>query len=130
MTVLDRVFEFAAAPYGGLCEGESAYLAHEDVFLRKYRHWRGRSGRSYAFSVYPPRDCPGYADAVLIVADRGGRQVLACLDLGPFPDALLSRLRRRFQGRLHELEFHVHVLAERAGDRRAVIADIAPGSAA
>jgi hypothetical protein len=110
----------------GFCEGETPYRLHEDVLLGKYRHWRGHSGRSYAFSVYAPEDCPAYVDAVLIVARRGGREVLACIDLGPFPDAWLFKLRRRYEGRLPELEFQIHVLAERGVDRRALIEDIAP----
>jgi hypothetical protein len=123
MVVLDRVFALAAAAQGGLCESESAYIAHEHVFLAKYRHWRGRSGRAYAFSVYAPGDCPAYADAVLLVASRRGA-ALACLDLGEFPEGALARLRRRFA--LQDVEFHIHVLAERAGDRRALVEDLAP----
>ena len=63
----------ASAP--GFDEGGSEYRAHEDLLRRKYRSWRGRSGRAYMFSVYSPFDCPAYEDAVLIVASRGGRRV-------------------------------------------------------
>ena len=134
MSLLSAAYEFArddsgAGAAGAFHEGESRYLAHEDMYLRKFRHWRGRSGRSYAFSVYAPTDCPAYENTVLVVAARGGAEVLACLDLGPFPEARLFKLRRRLAARLADVEFQIHVLAERQRDRRALIADIAPSAA-
>jgi len=107
----------------GFDEGGSEYRAHEDILRRKYRSWRGRSGRAYMFSVYSAFDCPAYEDAVLIVASRGA-DALAWLDLGRFPEAELSGLRRRFADRLDEVEFHIHVLADRCGDRRRLIEDV------
>jgi hypothetical protein len=111
----------------GFDEGGSEYRAHEDLLRRKYRSWRGRSGRAYMFSVYSPFDCPAYEDAVLIVASRdentrGG--ALAWVDLGRFPETELSGLRRRFADRLDAVEFHIHVLADRCGDRRRLIEDV------
>jgi len=131
MSLLNAAYEFArddsaAWAVGGFHEGESRYNTYEDMFRRKYRHWRGRSGRSYAFSVYAPTECPAYENTVLVVAERGGAEVLACLDLGPFPEARLFKLRRRLGERLADIEFQIHVLAERQGDRRALIDDIAP----
>ena len=114
----------------GFDEGGSEYRAHEDLLRRKYRSWRGRSGRAYMFSVYSPFDCPAYEDAVLIVASRGADTrvgVLAWLDLGRFPEADLSGLRRRFSDRLDAVEFHIHVLADRCGDRRRLIEDVMHG---
>ena len=135
MSLLNAAYEFArddSAVWAakGCHEGESRYLTYEDMFRRKFRHWRGRSGRSYAFSVYAPTDCPAYENTVLVVAERGGVEVLACVDLGPFPEARLFRLRRRLGERLDDIEFQIHVLAERQGDRQALIDDIAPGCAA
>ena len=109
----------------GFCEDASDYLAHEDWFNRKFRHWRGRSGRAYVFSVYAPQECPAYVDAVVIVAARAGA-ALACVDLGALPDVRLCELRRRFADLLDEVEFQVHVLTERQGDRLSLIADITP----
>ena len=109
----------------GVCEDAGDYLAHEDWFNQKFRHWRGRSGRAYVFSVYAPRECPAYPDAVVLVAARAG-EALACVDLGALPDARLGELRRRFGDRLDEVEFQVHVLTERQGDRLSLIADITP----
>jgi hypothetical protein len=107
----------------GFDEGGSEYRAHEDLLRRKYRSWRGRSGRTYMFSVYSAFDCPAYEDAVLIVASRGA-DALAWLDLGRFPEAELSALRRRFADRLDGVEFHIHVLADRCGDRSRLIEDV------
>jgi hypothetical protein len=120
------------APMSGFCENGSVYRPNEETFLTKYRHWRGASGRSYVFSVYSAGDCPAYDDAVLIVATRqgGSPRALACVDLGPFPEHRLAKLRQRFAAWPDEVEFHVHVLAERAGDRRSLIADITRGRAA
>lgn len=133
MSLLNAAYEFArddsaAWAGGGFREDESRYLTYEDMFRRKYRHWRGRSGRSYAFSVYAPGECPAYENTVLVVAERGGAEVLACLDLGPFPEARLFKLRRRLGRRLEDIEFQIHVLAERQGDRQALINDIAPAA--
>jgi hypothetical protein len=131
MSFLNAAYEFArddSAVWAasGFHEGESRYLAYEDMYRRKFRHLRGRSGRSYAFSAYAPTECPAYENTVLVVAARGKAEVLACLDLGPFPEARLFRLRRRLQDRLDDVEFQIHVLAERRGDRQALIDDIAP----
>lgn len=115
--------EIEAAGFSGFCEDRGGYVAHEDVFLRKYRHWRGRSGRSYVFSVYAPDACPAYEDAVVIVAARG--KALACVDLGPLPEAELAGLRRRY-AKQADVEFQIHLLADRSADRRALIADLTP----
>jgi hypothetical protein len=124
------IFETAMATLAstpGFDEGGSEYRAHEDLLRRKYRSWRGRSGRAYMFSVYSRFDCPAYEDAVLIVASRGADArggALAWLDLGRFPETELSGLRRRFADRLDGIEFHIHVLADRCGDRRRLIEDV------
>jgi hypothetical protein len=134
MSLFNAAYEFArddsaAWAAQGFQEDENRYHSYEDMFRRKYRHWRGRSGRSYAFSVYAPAECPAYENTVLVVAERGGAEVLACLDLGPFPEARLFKLRRRLGERLDGVEFQIHVLAERQGDRQALIDDIAPAAA-
>ena len=110
----------------GLCEDKAAYLAGEDLYQRKFRHWVGRSGRAYVFSVYDPSECPAYEDAVLLATCRrdGSAGALACVDLGSLPEARLSEMRRLFADRLDELEFQIHVLAERRAERAALIADI------
>jgi hypothetical protein len=113
--ILDKAF-------AGFCEDKGDYVAHEDMFHSRYRHWRGRSGRSYVFSVYAPDDCPAYEDAVVMLAFRG--KALECVDLGPLPLTTLESLRRRYAG--PDVEFQIHVLADRSADRRALIADLTP----
>ena len=114
-------FDEAAAPdFAGFCEDKASYVAQEQMFLARYRHWRGASGKSYVFSVYAPDDCPAYEDAVVLVAARG--RALDCVDLGALPLTVLESLRRRHAGA--EVEFQVHVLAQRGADRRALIADL------
>ncbi len=119
-----RLNETETASFPGFCEERGGYGAQEDVFLGKYRHWRGRSGRSYVFSVYAPDACPAYEDAVVIVAARG--EPLICVDLGPLPEATLAGLRRCY-GQAG-VEFQIHVLADRSADRRTLIADLTPGA--
>lgn len=119
MLTFDKVKNSASA---GLCENKGVYVAHEERFIARYRHWRGVSGRAYVFSVYAPDDCPAYEDAVVLVASRG--KALCCVDLGPLPLAALERLRRRHWG--PGVEFQIHVLADRGADRRALIGDLTP----
>ena len=120
---VSSIYENSTPP--GFHEAGDEFLAQEDWFSRKFRHWRGLSGRTYVFSVYAPKECPAYADAVVIVADRWSG-ALACVDLGPWPEARLGELLRLFHDRLAEVEFQVHVLSKGQGDRRSLIADIIP----
>jgi hypothetical protein len=122
--LLDFISSDAA---GGFREDESAFLACEATYRRRFRHWRGRSGRAYVFSVYDPNDCPAYENAVLMVSAGSG--VLACVDLGPLPEARLAELRRTYADRLDEIEFQIHVLAERRAERLSLMQDIAPRAA-
>ena len=110
--------------FSGFCEDNSGYVAQEETFLARYRHWRGVSGRAYMFSVYAPDDCPPYEDAVVMVASRG--EALCCVDLGALPLTTLEALRRRYAG--WPVEFQIHVLADRSADRRALIADLTPAA--
>ena len=119
----------AALPLSSFSAAETACLAGEDINLAKFRYWRGRSGRSYVFSVYAPQECPAYEDAVLLVTSPRGPP-LDCVDLGPLPEARLSELRRLYADRLDEIEFQIHVLANRAAERRALIEDLIPSPAA
>ena len=124
MLALDLVYDFntvASRP-------EFDEDAGEAMLLARFRHWRGRSGRAYVFSVYPPAECPAYEDAVLMVTERRGG-ALACLDLGALPAATLSELRALFRDRLDEVEFQIHVLTNRRADRAALIADLSPPAA-
>ena len=82
------------------------------------------------FSVYSPHECPAYEDAVLLATHRSGPAgALICVDLGSLPEARLSEMRRLFADRLDEIEFQIHVLAERRAERASLIADIIPRAA-
>jgi len=120
-------FAASAAPIG-FHESEGGHRAHEDWYRSKFRHWRGRSGRSYVFSAYAPRECPAYLDAVLLVARADGAP-LACLDLGAMPEAALDEARRRFHDHLDEVEFQVHVLSDTRAERVSLIVDLIPRAA-
>jgi hypothetical protein len=114
--------EAKASAFAGFCEDKGGYVAHEEMVLARYRHWRGVSGRSYVFSVYAPDACPAYEDAVVLVASRG--KALDCVDLGPLPLTTLEGLRRRYAAM--DVEFQIHVLADRGADRRALVTDLTP----
>jgi hypothetical protein len=132
MPALASAFGVNSRPSGGgFAEDESAFVACEDLYRRKFRHWRGRSGRSYVFSVYAPSDCPAYENAVLLATARRGvaAGALACVDLGALPEARLVELRRLFEDRLGEIDFQIHVLAERRAERASLIEDISPRAA-
>lgn len=94
------------------------------ALARRFRSWRGRSGKRHIFSVYDAQSCPAYSDAVIIVAaplDDGGRSILFIGDTGCFPDIVLAKAAADAEG---GAEFHVHLLATSPQDRCALIADI------
>ncbi|RBP16385.1 hypothetical protein DFR50_10526 [Roseiarcus fermentans] len=100
------------------------------ALARRFRSWRGVSGKSYVFTVYPASDCPAYCDAVLLAAafdGDGARRVLAVLDTGAFPEPALARAERELGRSAEQLEFHVHLLSSSAADRRETIADLSAG---
>jgi hypothetical protein len=93
----------------------------------RFFSWRGQSGKSYVFSIYAPSACPAFCDAVLIVAardERGVRRVVTAFETGVFPEPVLTRAQRSFAVRGDDLEFHVHLLARSAAERRQAIADL------
>ena len=106
----------------------SALRALEDEgFSDRFRSWRGASGRTYIFSVFDSTSCPAYCQAVIIAAyvDTSRRRIaLGFADTGSFPEPKLAQLRRAHQTDERRLEFHVHLLASTAEERRAVMGDI------
>ena len=119
MPALDLVYDFVA---NSARRGFEESAVEQTLFAR-FRHWRGRSGRSYVFSVYAPAECPAYEDAVLMIVSRHDG-ALACVDLGPLPEVTLSQWRGFYRDRLSELEFQIHVLSDRAPERRALMEDL------
>ena len=113
----------AASMPGGFREGEGAYLAYEDWFLRKFRHWRGRSGRSYAFSIYAPEDCPAYEHAVLIVTAPAPAAFSPAWISAPRRGEA-RRTARPIQPAARPTRVLINVLAEGLAERRALIEDL------
>jgi hypothetical protein len=99
----------------------------DDALAARFRSWRGASGRRYVFSVYEPSGCPAYNHAVLIVAaaDAGGDRVaLTMSDTGCFPEIVLANAANKWARGDATIEFHVHLLANSAAGREALIADL------
>ena len=115
-----------AAP--AVANAELAALAGE-ALAGRFRHWRGRSGRRYAFSVYDPASCPAYEDAVLIVAavgPGGERRIVSIADTGALPEIAVARARAIASSLEARVECHVHLLAASRLEREAAIADLRP----
>jgi hypothetical protein len=103
----------------------------ETPLASRFCAWAGSSGRSYVFSTYTAAACPPFCDAILIVAQRdarGLRTLVTAFDTGPFPEPVLERAVNNLAGYAGALEFHVHLLAQSASERRAIIEDIAPAA--
>ena len=103
-----------------------AALAGESL-AKRFRHWRGASGRRYVFSVYDRRCCPAYDDAVLIVAEvdaDGERRASFIADTGVLPELVLAQADERAASAERAVEFHVHLLAATRAERAALIADL------
>lgn len=97
--------------------GQAAPLAAaaEAGLAERFHSWRGRSGRRYVVSVYPAGSAPDYRDAVVLhVARRGGLRRIT--SLGAVPSAAGDGVD----------EIHFHLLAQDAGARASVIADLRP----
>jgi hypothetical protein len=115
----------SAAPLAG--------LAGTDL-SRRFRHWRGASGKRHLFSVFPlgmplpGEDAPRFAEAVIMAVGRdaaGVPCILALDETGPLPDLFYDSARFRAAVAAGAEEIHVHLLAESAEARRAVLRDLA-----
>ena len=92
----------------------------------RYVSWKGSSGKAYVISVYASRDCPAFCDAIVLAVARDGqgdRRLLSAFDTGAFPEPVLARVQHDL-GRRGGLEFHVHLLAREASERRAALTDL------
>lgn len=106
---------------------ESLDALDGEVLADRFRSWVGASGRRYIFSVFDPADCPAYCGAVLIgalVEGNGERRAIHCVDTGEFPEPALSSMMRACSAANQRLEFHLHLLANTASERRAVLEDL------
>jgi hypothetical protein len=101
-----------------------------NALARRFRYWRGASGRRYLFSVYNPASCPAYEDVVLIVAavaESGERRILSIIDTGALPELAVARAREIATSPDMRVEHHVHLLAGSRAERAATIDDLRPG---
>ncbi len=125
----------AAAPFPRCAAASAAPLAGlaGTDLARRFRHWRGGSGKRHLFSVFPigtpcpGEDAPRFADAIVMAVGpdaTGERRILAMDETGPLPDLFYDS--DRFRAALAEGadEIHVHLLADSAGGRAAVLRDL------
>jgi hypothetical protein len=99
----------------------------DDELATRFCAWRGASERRYIFSVYEPRSCPAYFNAILLVAARGPdgrRRALRVLDTSIFPEPVVARERERAERHPEPIEFHLHLLARGFDERRRVLDDL------
>ena len=124
VVTLSRAAAASAAPLAGLAGTDLA---------RRFRHWRGASGRRHLFSVFPIGDpCPGedaprFADAVVLAVGRdaaGERRILAMDDTGPVPDLFYESVRFRAAVAAGADEIHVHLLTDTPAGRAALLRDL------
>ncbi|WP_237478289.1 hypothetical protein [Lichenibacterium dinghuense] len=122
----------AASPSAPLA-APLAGLAGTDL-SRRFRHWRGLSGRRHLFSVFPMgepapgEDAPRFADAVVMAVGRDGAgapRILALAETGPQPDLFYDGRAFRAAVAAGADEIHVHLLADGPAARAAVMRDLA-----
>ena len=98
------------------------------VLENLFRSWRGRSGRSYIFSVHPVDDEPAFDCGRAVVAavratPHSAEIAFLFQPLAGAEDFALWARRARACG---ANAFHVHLLAETQVARAAVAADLRP----
>lgn len=122
----------AAAPHAAPHAAPLAGLAGTDL-SRRFRHWRGASGRRHLFSVFPlgepapGEDAPRFADAVVMAVGRdaaGSPRILALDETGPLPDLFYDSAPFRAALARGADEVHVHLLADGPAARSAVLRDL------
>ncbi|RYC29131.1 hypothetical protein D3273_25590 [Lichenibacterium minor] len=125
---LPRPIAASAAPLAAPLAG----LAGTDL-SRRFRHWRGRSGRRHLFSVFPVgeplpgEDAPRFADAVVMAVGRdaaGAPRILALDETGALPDLFYDSAPFRAALARGAEEIHVHLLADGPTARAAVLRDL------
>ena len=119
---MQHVTVAVAAPLAGLAGSPLA---------RRFRHWRGASGKRHLFSVFPvgePReDAPRFAEAVVLAVgrdDAGVRRILAMDETGQLPELVYDSARFRDAIAAGADEIHVHLLTDSAEGRAALMRDL------
>lgn len=124
VVTLPRAVAASAVPLAGLAGTDLA---------RRFRHWRGASGKRHLFSVFPVgeptpgEDAPRFADAVVLAVGRdaaGERRILALDDTGPEPDLFYESARFRAAVAAGADEIHVHLLTDTPAGRAALLRDL------
>jgi hypothetical protein len=118
----------STAPYLAEAEAEPLAALVGEALSPRFCAWRGASGRRYIASVYEADACPAYCDAALIAVAAhadGRRRILALADTGVFPEPVVARLAETLRPQAERLEFHLHLLAASAAERRAALDDLA-----
>lgn len=120
-----------ASAGGSVRRAATDFAALSDTSLgSRFVSWPGLSGKTYVFSVFTPSACPAFCDAVLLAVrrdDGGARCIVGALDTGAFPEPVLARAERELGPRVDAFEFHVHLLARSAAERRAALVDLEAG---
>ena len=118
---------FAAPQVSFRRDAPLASLASATLASR-FHGWRGQSGRRYVCSVFGQIEAAsGFCDAVILAVRAGtdgARAIVAVLDAGPVWDngghaGFLAR-----SARLGAVEWHVHLLACEAAQRRKMLEDL------
>ena len=124
----------AAAAHVGALSADTpvAGLAGTDL-SRRFRYWRGSSGRRYLFSVFPLGQrrtvelCPRFEGAVILAVAHGRddeRRILCIEETGSRPDRFFESGRLREAVAAGANEIHVHLLTESPAAREALVEDL------
>ena len=116
-------------------EGDAPLAALRGSDLsRRFRHWRGASGRRYLFSVFPVDSpgllerCPRFDLAVVLAVQHGPedrRDILHLDQTGTVPEMFFAGSQLGAAVAMGANEIHVHLLAENAEARMAILDDLA-----
>ncbi|MBQ0818347.1 MAG: hypothetical protein QNK17_09795 [Hyphomicrobiaceae bacterium] len=114
------------APWGPA--DEPALVCAETEFAQAFHYWRGASSQRYLHSVYSLLGCPALPQANYILVRRhedGTREALAFGQTKADAVSLNLAHLRHEGAKCGANEVHVHLLADTAGDRTLVEADLA-----
>lgn len=123
-----KIFSITGRTESPTPANEPALVCRDGRVEQSFHYWRGDSGQRYLHTVFPLIECPLMAavNYILVYCDADG--VRRPLDVGRTSGASeslnLAQLRRR-AALLGANEVHVHFMAETAGARQRIEADVA-----
>lgn len=97
------------------------------ALARTFCAWNGASGERYMCSVFAIDDFPPFLDALVLAVRHGiggEREIIAAMDSGAWPEQLLAGPLAGFIRSRKATHWHIHLLCNSAGERRAAIADL------